>query len=93
VGQVEAPMAVFKPTKIKVDCSNMNWGDSTILRWYERMAGGGGYVQKDELQLDDLQTIPLKNIELEPNRHGVRITLQQTAGVNRAYPWEYLWED
>ena len=90
--QVEAPLGVFKPTKVKLDCSNMDWGDSTVIRWYERIAGGGGYVQKDELQLDDIQVVPLKNIELEPNRHGVRATLQQIAGTNRDYNWEYLFE-
>ncbi len=35
---------------------------------------------------------PIKNIELEPNRFGVRVTIRQTAGTYRAYPWEYLAE-
>lgn len=93
VVRVEAPMGVFKPTKIKIDCTLMAWGDSIVLRWYERLASGGAYVQKDELQLDDVQVPPLRNIELEPNRHGTRITLQQIAGAFHAFPWEYIWED
>ena len=92
VVQVEAPMGVFRPTKINLDCSNMNWGDSIILRWYERIEGGGGYIQKDELQIDDLQTIPLKPIELQENRHGVRITLEQFDGAMRDFTWQYIWE-
>lgn len=90
---VDPPMGTFKPTKIKVDCTNMAWGDSTTLRWYERIEGSGGWIKKDELQLDDVQIPPLRNIELEPNRHGIQVTLQQIAGVNCAYLWEYLWED
>jgi len=90
----DPPMGNFKPTKIKVDCTNMAWGDSIILRWYERITGApGAWIKKDELQLDDVQVPPLKNIELEPNRHGIKVTLQQIAGVNRNYLWEYLWED
>lgn len=90
--QVDAPMGVFEPLKINLNCTNMAWGDHIILRWYERIAGGTAYVQKDELRIDDFQVIPLKPIELQPNRHGVRVTLQQIAGTNRAYTWEYLWE-
>lgn len=91
--EVAAPMGNFKPLKIKLDCSNMNWGDTVVIRWYERIAGGGAYIQKDEYTLNDIQTIPLVNIELEPNRHGVQVTLEQTAGTNRAFTWEYLFED
>ncbi len=90
--QVDAPMGVFKPTKINLNCTNMAWGDSIVLRWYERISGGTAYVQKDELRIDDFQVIPLKPIELQPNRHGVRVTLTQRAGVNRDYPWEYFYE-
>lgn len=90
---VDPPMGNFKPAKVKVDCTNMAWGDSIILRWYERIEGSGGWIQKDEMQLDNVQVPPLVNTELEPNRHGVRITLEQTAGTLRDYTWEYLFED
>ncbi len=92
--QVDPPMGVFKPTKIKTDCTNMAWGDSIILRWYERITGApGAWIKKDELQLDDVQIPPLRNIELEPNRHGVKVTLQQLAAPYRDFVWEYLYED
>jgi len=91
--QVEAPMGVFEPDQIKIDCGNLNWGDTIILRTYERLAAAGAYIQTDELILDDIQSIPAKIIELEPNRHGVRVTLEQTAGTNRAFVWEYLYKN
>jgi len=34
----------------------------------------------------------LDSIELVPNRHGWKLTLQQTAGTNRDYPWELFME-
>lgn len=93
---VDTPLGTFSPLKIKVDMSAMDWGDSTTIKWYERLADGGGYVEKDEKDFNGPQNIlpdsPVKNVELEPNRFGIQVTLQQTAGTLRAYPWEYLAE-
>lgn len=87
------PLGVFEPRKVKIDCSNMAWGDIVILRWYERIVSGGELVLKDELELRDVQTSRIKDIELEPNRFGVQVTLQQTAGAAfRVFPWEVLYE-
>lgn len=91
------PMGVYEPRKVKVDCTNMAWGDAVILRWYERLDGTGALVQKDEWRLEDVQDAdlgkpPVKNIELEPNRFGIQVTLQQVAGTNRDFPWEVFYE-
>jgi len=93
VVEVATPMGNFEPRGIKLDCSNMDWGDWITLRWYERLAATGAYVLKDTRQLNGPQVPALRNIELEPNRHGVRVTLQQTAGVFRTFNWEYMYED
>ena len=92
VYQNNNPLGVFDPRKIKIDMGNMAVGDTVVLRWYERISSGGALVQKDEMIFDDVQDPPLVNIELEPNRYGFRATLEQTAGVNRVFPWEYLYE-
>lgn len=93
---MDPPMGSFNATKLKVDMSNMTWGDSVILNWYERLSSGGAWVRKDRMQFDGPQDVmpdsPEKNIELEPNRFGVWITLQQTAGTNRVFSWEWLYE-
>lgn len=90
--QNNAPLGVFDPRKIKVDMNNMAVGDIVVLRWYERISSGGGLIQKDEMTFNGVQDPPLINIELEPNRYGFRVSLQQTAGTNRVFPWEYLYE-
>ncbi len=91
--EIAAPMGNFKPLKIKIDCTGMAWGDTTVLRWYERIAAVGAYIKKDELALIGPQDPALRNIELEPNRHGTKITLTQTAGAFKEYNWEYLYEE
>ncbi len=93
----DAPMGVHEPRKVKIDCSNMAWGDAVILRWYERIEDGGELVQKDELRLEDVQDAdlgkpPIKNIELEPNRYGVQVTIERVDGTDRAYAWEVFVE-
>ena len=91
---IDTPLRAFKPLKVKIDCTDMTWGDTTIIRWYERIDDGGNLRLKDEEHLDGPQNVwPLsvmKNIELEPNRFGFQISLEQTAGTNRDYMWELL---
>lgn len=93
---IDTPLGVFDPRKVKIDMSNMTWGDTTILRWYERLQSGGALILKDEDRFegpqDTLPDSPITNIELEPNRFGIQITLEQIAGVNRIYPWEFLYK-
>ena len=93
---MDPPMGSFKATKLKVDMSNMTWGDTVELRWYERISDGGTWILKDRMEFSGPQDVipdsPEKNIELEPNRFGIWITLEQTAGTYRAFPWEWLYE-
>lgn len=89
----ETPLGVYEPRKVKINCRNMAWGDVVIIRWYERIRSGDDLELKDELELRDVQTSRIKDIDLEPNRFGVRVTLQQTAGAAfRVFPWEVLYE-
>jgi hypothetical protein len=85
-----APAGIFEPLIVNIDCTNMAAGDVTVLRSYYRIAAGGNLIKKDEVTLNGAQDPDLKNIILEPNRYGVRVSLQQTAGVNRNYPWEAI---
>lgn len=88
----ETPLGVYEPRKVKINCKNMAWGDSIILRWYERIEDGGDLELKDEFLIEDVQTSPMKDIELEPNRFGVWVTLQQIAGPFKDFRWEVLYE-
>jgi hypothetical protein len=84
------PAGIFEPLIVNIDCTNMAAGDVTILRTYYRINAGGNLIKKDEVTLNGAQDPELKNIILEPNRYGVQVTLEQTAGVNRDYDWEVI---
>ena len=87
------PLGCWEPLVLWVDLDNMQAGDTTVFRVYHRLADGGtlqlwdynSYTGADGGLANGLVAI---RIDLGPNRHGFRATLQQTAGVNRDYDWE-----
>lgn len=89
---VDAPASVFYPRKVMIDLTNMAGVDNTVVKSYYRIKAGGAYVLKDSVTYTGPQDPDLINVELEPNRHGFKVTLQQTAGVMRNYDWEYFYE-
>ncbi len=94
---VNAPAGVFKPLTIAIDLDNMAGGDTTVIRCYSRITLAGGLQQVDYLSYTGadgglLNGTKVIYITLPPNRYGFSVTLQQTAGVNRNYGWEYFFE-
>lgn len=87
-----APAGVFRPICVKVDFSNHEETETIVLRTYYRIADGGVLVQQDEVTYVGVPTMLLINIDLEPNRFGVWVSLEKTAGTNRNYPWEAFYE-
>jgi len=90
--RVETPMGVFKPLCLKIDTTVMAAGDSTTIRVYERIRSGGGLVLSGTFVYAGVQAIPMKTITLDPNRHGVQVTLDQTVGVTKNYVWAVMFE-
>lgn len=91
------PLGCTLGRKLYIDLDNMTQGDTTVIRIYYRLSDGGG------LQLLDFNSyagadgglangVKLIAVDLGPYRHGIQITLEQTAGVNRAYPFEFFAE-
>ena len=81
------PSGVFEPLKVQIDMTNMAGGDTIVVRVFYRIVSGGGLIKKDEVTFNGVQDPPLKNVELEPNRFGVQVTMQRTAGADHAYNW------
>lgn len=89
----ETPMGVFEPRKVQIDFTHQTAAETVVVRVYYRIISGGNLIQKDEVIFAGVQTIPLKNIELEPNRFGVQVTMQRTAGGAQNYDWAAFYED
>lgn len=92
-----APLGCQDARTFKVDLDNMAGGDTTVIRVYHRVVAGGGLQQENYVSYTGADGglangSKIAVIALTPNRFGIQITLQQTAGVNRAYTWEVFTE-
>ncbi len=87
----ETPAGVFRPLIVKIDFTAHEATETAVVRTYYRIVDGGAYVQQDEAEYIGVLDPLLLNIALEPNRYGVRVTIEKTAGTNRAYPWEAVY--
>ena len=89
----DEPLGVMSPIALLIDLDNMQGGDTIEVKVYHRMSDAGalklfafytwtgadGGLSNSEV---------IDQIDFYPNRHGFRVTLDQTGGTNRDYPWE-----
>ena len=90
-----APAGVFRPVCIKIDFTAQTATETVVLRTYYRISpvGGSNLILQDTVTYAGVVSPDLINIDLEPNRYGVWVTIQNTAvGVHRAYDWEVFYE-
>jgi len=93
----DEPLGVFKPTCLVIDLDNMAGGDTIEIKVYHRLKDAGSLQQIYYTAYTGADG-GLSNgnvaacIDLCCNRHGYRITLNQTAGTNRDYDWELFLE-
>ena len=88
----EAPAGVFRPMCVKIDCTNQTAIDTIVIRTYYRIEPAGAYVLQDTLTFAGAVSPELLNIELEPNRYGIRVTLEQTVSSQIEYTWEVCYK-
>ncbi len=87
-----APLGVYRPVCCKVWFLNQTATETVKLRTYYRVADGGVWALQDEAEYSGVMAPVLINIDLEPTRWGIQITIERTAGTARAYPWEASFE-
>ena len=71
-----------------IDLTAMLAGDTTVIRQFMKVKVAGAYIKYAEETYSGAQTLSLLHVIMKPGKNGVKVTLQQTAGVNRAYDWE-----
>jgi len=92
------PLGINVPRVVFIDLDEMVAGDSVTIRVHYRLAQGGGYLLQDWQQyvgqdggLANSKT--LIAVDLYPNRFGLRVTLEQTAGAGfRDFLWKWFGE-
>jgi hypothetical protein len=90
----DAPAQAYIARHVKIDFTNHTTAESVIVKTYYRIKNGGNYILQDSvswtLAVPDYSLI---NVELEPNKYGVKVTIEKTAGTNRDYDWEVIFEE
>ncbi len=90
----EAPAGIFEPRTFKIDFTNQTAAETVVIKVYYRIAVGGNMILQSNTTFAGAQDPDLINIDLEPNRYGIRITIQNTAvGTHRVYDWEAFYEE
>lgn len=90
----ETPAGIFRPVCFKIDMTNQTATETVDLKVYYRIINGGNMILQSKETFVGDKDPDLINVDLEPNRYGIRITIQNTAvGVHRAYDWEVFYEE
>ena len=88
----DAPAGVFRPMVVTLDTSDLAGGETVTVRVRKRInAVGAQEIIGVPVIFAGVQAEPLKDIELQPNRFGVSVTIEGTAGV--VYDWEVHLKD
>lgn len=90
----DAPAGVYDPQKVRIDFSNQTAAETVVVRTYYRIspAVGANLIKKDEVTFAGVQDPALINVELEPCRYGIRVSMERTAGGAKDYDWEVLYK-
>jgi hypothetical protein len=88
-----APSGVYKPEYLAVDFTNQTAGETIQIIIKYRIKSGGNLITDNDSPADYAGVVakPLVYIPLKPNRFGISITIQKTAGANQSYDWEIIY--
>ncbi len=87
------PLGVFNPIGVNIDCREHTAGETIVVRYYEQIAAGApDPILVDEVTyagaMDDLIKVEFAL----PNRFGIWVTIERTAGAARTYIGESFYE-
>ena len=75
-----------------VDLSNMESGDIITIREYLKITEGGDYKKYAEQTYEGVQDNPIVYITSKEAKYGLKVTLQQTAGSYKSFPFQFFYE-
>jgi len=75
-----------------VDLNNMAGGDEVLLKRYVKIQEAGDYRLHASQIYTGVQAEPLIRFPFMAGYYGVKVTLQQTAGVFKTFPYQFFKE-
>jgi len=87
-----APAGVYEPLALKLDLTGMTAAETVIVRTlYQIRPAPAIPILEDLVTYVGVQALPLKHVALEPNRYGIQVTLQCSAGGPIDVDWEVVY--
>ena len=87
------PLGVFNPIGVNIDCREHTAGETIVVRYYEQIATGApDPILVDELEYEGAMDDLIKVEFAMPNRFGIWVTIERTAGAVRTYVGEPFYE-
>ncbi len=87
-----APGGVYDPRWFNINFANHTVTEAVTIKVYYRNVDGGGWVQDDSQAFVGVPVNLLISVALKTDRFGTRVTVEKTAGTNRAYVWSVKYE-
>ncbi len=75
-----------------VDLSNLAVGDEVVLKRYVKIQEGGDYKLHASEAFNGVQEQPLIRFPPIAGYYGIKVTLQQTAGSFKSFPYQFFKE-
>lgn len=85
-----APVDTWIPDNINISLEEMQAGDAVTIRIYLRDKDGGSYRLYDTQNYSGVQSVTGISVRGVPNRYGLKLTLEQTAGTYRTFDSEAM---
>lgn len=76
-----------------IDLTNLADGDTIIMKLYAKVRHDGEWRAYHKESYSGVQPLPLVHITKKPENHGLKVTLQQTAGPYKSFDYEFFEED
>lgn len=73
----------------RIDVTNMQAADVIVLRTYYQHKSGGAYILEHAQTLTGVQPDKSYHFPMTENLIGVKVTIQRTGGVDRAYDYVF----
>ncbi len=75
-----------------VDLSAMAEGDTVVLKRYVKIQEGGEYKLHASETYTGVQAEPLIRFPFIAGYYGIKVTLQQTSGTFKSFPYQFIKE-
>lgn len=83
-----------RPSQISgyVDLSNLTHGDIIVIRSYVKVKDNGAWGKCYEDNYSNSLAPPIVHVAKRPENHGLKVTIQQTAGSPKKIDYEFFEE-